>query len=216
MVYRRTSLMQERLADNRNRILLAARHLIARGGFREASIAAVAGEVGLSIGAIYRYFPSEADLFVELLTDAVSREVQILRSIIDSPGSATERLRAAVESFASRALKGPHLAYAFIVEPTDTEVEAARILGRRQFSDLFREILRQGVRAGEFPPQSIDLSAACIVGAFTEALVRPVAPAAKPAHSRQLIRAIAEVCVRAAGAGVPTAKGRLRPRHKAG
>jgi AcrR family transcriptional regulator len=199
--------MQERLADNRKRILLAARHLIARGGFREASIAAVAGEVGLSIGAIYRYFPSKADLFVELLTEAVSREVQILRSIIDGPGSATTRLRAAVESFASRALKGPHLAYAFIIEPTDTEVEAARILCRRQFSDLFREILRQGVRSGEFPRQSIDLSAACIVGAFTEALVRPVASSAKPAHSRQLIRAIAEVCVRAAGAGVANLTG---------
>ena len=212
MVYRRTSLMQERLADNRNRILLAARQLIARGGFREASIAAVAGEVGLSIGAIYRYFPSKADLFVELLTEAVSRKVQILRAIIDSPGSATERLRAAVESFASRALKGPHLAYAFIIEPTDTEVEAARILCRRQFGDLFREILRQGVRTGEFPAQSIDLSAACIVGAFTEALVRPVASSAKPAHSRRLIRDIAEVCVRAAGAD-KTANAR-RPRAR--
>jgi AcrR family transcriptional regulator len=214
MVYRRTSLMQERLADNRNRILLAARHLIALGGFREASIAAVAGEVGLSIGAIYRYFPSKADLFVELLTEAVSREIQILRTIIDSPGSASERLRAAVESFASRALKGPHLAYAFIIEPTDTEVEAARILCRRQFSDLFCEILRQGVRSGEFPRQSVELSAACIVGAFTEALVRPVASSAKPAHSRQLIRAIAEVCVRAAGSGGTTAPRRPRPRRK--
>jgi AcrR family transcriptional regulator len=200
MAYRRTSLMQERLADNRKQILLAARRLIARGGYREASIAAVAAEVGLSIGAIYRYFPSKAELFVELLTDAVSREVAILRVVIDGPGTATERLRAAVESFATRALKGPHLAYAFIIEPTETEVEAARILCRRQFSDLFREILRQGVRSGEFPRQSVDLSAACIVGGFTEALVRPVAPSAKPAHQRQLIRSIAEVCVRAAGA----------------
>ncbi|MGA3159167.1 MAG: TetR/AcrR family transcriptional regulator [Steroidobacteraceae bacterium] len=214
MVYRRTSLMQERLADNRNRILVAARHLIAQGGFREASIAAVAGEVGLSIGAIYRYFPSKADLFVELLTEAVSREIQILRTIIEGPGSATERLRAAVESFASRALKGPHLAYAFIIEPTETEVEAARILYRRQFSDLFCEILRQGIRSGEFPRQSIDLSAACIVGAFTEALVRPVAPYAKPAHSRQLIKAIAEVCVRAAGAVSGSAARARRSRRR--
>jgi AcrR family transcriptional regulator len=216
MVYRRTSLMQERLADNRKRILLAARHLIARGGFREASIAAVAGEVGLSIGAIYRYFPSKADLFVELLTEAVSREIQILRKIIDSPGSATERLRAAVESFASRALQGPHLAYAFIIEPTDTEVEAARILCRQQFGALFREILRQGVRSGEFPRQSIDLSAACIVGAFTEALVRPVASSAAPAQSRKLIREIAQVCVRAAGTPVPTTVRRARPQRKRG
>ena len=69
MAYRRSPLMQERLADNRERILRAARTLIARGGFREASIAAVAQEVGRSTGAIYRYFPSKAGLFVELLTD---------------------------------------------------------------------------------------------------------------------------------------------------
>ncbi len=86
MAYRRTSLMQERLADNRRQILLAARRLIARGGYREASIAAVAAEVGLSIGAIYRYFPSKADLFVELLTDAVSREMDILRGILEGSG----------------------------------------------------------------------------------------------------------------------------------
>jgi hypothetical protein len=57
------------------------------------------------------------------------------------------------------------------------------------------------VAAGEFPPQPVEISAACIVGAFTEALVRPVAPAtagAKP-DPDQLIKAIVEFCARAAG-----------------
>lgn len=190
--------MEERLADNRERILLAARKLIAGGGLREASITAVSQVAGLSTGAIYRYFPSKADLFVEVLTKAVSHEVAILEGIIAKPGTDTERLRAAVRSFASRALEGPHLAYAFIAEPADPEVDAARILCRERFGEVFKTVLRDGIASGEFPKQSVDVGAACIVGAFTEALTRPVAPTTKPAASgKKLVDAIADFCVRA-------------------
>jgi AcrR family transcriptional regulator len=197
--------MQERLAENRERILRAARTLIARGGFREASIAAVAQEVGLSTGAIYRYFPSKAELFVELLTAAVDHEVAILRGLAARPGPAARRLQAAVECFASRALKGPHLAWAFIVEPTDPEVEAARIVCKRQFGAVFEGLLREGVRRGEFPAQQPAITAACIVGAFTEALVRPLAPhapAIPKGRAAALVKGISAACLRAAGARV--------------
>ena len=201
MAYRRSPLMQERLADNRLRIVLAARRLVAGGGFRSASIAAVANEVGLSTGAIYRYFPSKAELFVEVLTEAVAHEVEILNAIVARPESATSRLRSAVESFASRALEGPHLAYAFIAEPIDPEVDAARIVCRQQFGQVFEKVLKAGVKSGEFVAQATDVGAACIVGAFTEALVRPVAPTAKTSDKKKLIKAIADFCVRAALGG---------------
>jgi AcrR family transcriptional regulator len=193
--------MQERLAGNRARIVLAARGLIAVGSFRETSMTAVAKQVGLSTGALYRYFPSKAQLFVEVLSDAVAHEVDILRAIAERPGPAVPRLRAAVTSFASRALAGPNLAYAFIAEPTDQEVEAARLVCREKFSDVFKDVLRQGIASGEFPAQSVEISAACIVGAFTEALVRPVAPpgvTARPPEADKLVKAIVEFCVRAA------------------
>ncbi len=201
MAYRRSPLMQERLADNRQRILQVTRRLIAEDGFRGASVAAVASEVGLSTGAIYNYFPSKAALFVEVLTEAVSHEVKILRKIIAKSGSAEDHLRAAVESFASRALEGPHLAYAFIAEPVDPEVEAARIIYRQRFGKVFEDILKAGIESGEFPPQDVEIGAACIVGAFTEALVRPIGGqqgATKPAKQKKLVKAISAFCVRAA------------------
>jgi hypothetical protein len=67
-------------------------------------------------------------------------------------------------------------------------------------------VLRQGIATGEFPPQSVEISAACIVGAFTEALVRPVGPlgaAAKP-EADKLVKAIVEFCARAAGGAYST------------
>jgi AcrR family transcriptional regulator len=190
--------MEERLADNRQRILLAARKLVAAGGFRAAQIAAVAAEAGLSTGSIYRYFPSKAELFVELLGEAVRYEVEVLRGIVKSDGSASDRLRRAVESFARRAFEGPFLAYAFIAEPAEPEVDAERIRARREFGNVFKTVLREGIASGEFPQQDADVASACIVGAFTEALVGPIGPTHRAERRREeVIETISLFCLRA-------------------
>ncbi|MGB0218647.1 MAG: TetR/AcrR family transcriptional regulator [Sinimarinibacterium flocculans] len=202
MAYRRSPLMEERLASNRERILAAARRLVAAGGYREAQIAAVAAEAGMSTGMIYRYFRSKAELFIEVLEAAVGHEIELLNAIAEGSGTARQRLYAAVDCFTRRALTGPGLAYAFIAEPAEPEVDTARIRVRQRLGDVFKTILRQGIEAGEFPPQDLDASAACIVGAYTEALVGPIAPRAERVKDRdRLTQAICEFCVRAVSAG---------------
>jgi AcrR family transcriptional regulator len=198
MAYRRSALMEERLASNRERILAAARRLIAEGGYREAQIAAVAAEAGMSTGMIYRYFRSKADLFIEVMTAAIARELEILDGIAKGSGTAKERLYAAVESFTRRALTGPNLAYAFIAEPAEPEVDIARIRVRQKLGNVFKAILKEGIAAGEFPAQDMDASAACIVGAYTEALVGPIAPKGQRVKDQErLIQSISDFCVRA-------------------
>jgi len=195
--------MEQRIAQTRARILGATRQLVARGGFREAQIAAIAADAGVSTGLIYRYFPSKAELFVEVLTQAIEAEIVVLRRAAACHACAREQLGAAIDAFVYRALAGPMLAYAFIAEPVDPEVDAERIRGRRRIGDMFANILREGIARGEFPAQDVDVTAACIVGAFTEALVGPVAPILKQktADHRQLAASIRCVCLRAAGTG---------------
>lgn len=201
MAYRRTRLMEQRLASNREKILLATRRRIAEGGFRNAQIAAVAAGAGVSTGMIYRYFPSKAELFVEVLVAAVDYEIAILKRIAREPGDARTHLREAVGSFVRRALTGPNLAYAFIAEPVDPEVDAERIRCRKRFGAVFKSILKRGVAAGEFPPQNLDAAAACIVGAFTEALVGPIGPSRRSVRDKErLVEAISVFCLRAVGA----------------
>ena len=200
MSYRRSPLMQERIDDNRERIMRATRELIANGGFRAVSVSAVAKSAGLSTGAIYRYFPSKSRLLVHALTDAVDYEIDLLRRLTQAQTTAAERLRVAVDSFTRRALRGPHLAYAFIAEPIDPDVDAGRIACRVRFGEVFKDVLTDGIAAGEFPAQSVDVSSACIVGAFTEALVGPVSAANQPANAEHVIDEIVAFCLRAAGA----------------
>jgi len=201
MAYKRSALMEERLAGARERNLLATRRLVEAGGHRNAPVTAVAAEAGVSTGLIYRHFPSKAELFVEVLTAAVEHELRIFEAIAAEPLPAPERLRRAITAFVRRALAGPGLAYAFIAEPVDPEVEAERIRCRRLFGDVFRRIVADGVEAGSFPAQDTDVAAACIVGAFTEALVGPTAPS-RDAHGDQtaLVESICVFCLRAAGA----------------
>jgi len=135
---------------------------------------------------------------------AVEHELEILAAIAAQPLPAPERLQRAVASFVRRAMAGPGLAYAFIAEPVDPEVEAERIRCRRLFGDVFKRILEDGLCAGELPAQDLDISAACIVGAFTEALVGPTAPSRDGLRDGEhLVTAISALCLRAAGAPVP-------------
>ncbi|WP_066095372.1 TetR/AcrR family transcriptional regulator [Xanthomonas massiliensis] len=201
MVYKRSGLMERRLADNRQRILKAARRLVGSEGFRGAPVAAVAAAAGVSTGLIYRHFPSKAELFVEVLDAAIAAEIAILQDIAAGPQPVAERLGLAVASFVRRALAGPALAWAFIAEPVDAEVDAARIRGRRRFGAVFKALLDEGVAAGAFPAQDTEVAAACLVGAFTEALVGPTAPQwQRRGDPEILVGAIRATCLRLAGA----------------
>lgn len=201
MAYKRSALMEERMAGARERILLATRTLVAAGGYRNAPVTAVAAEAGVSTGLIYRHFPSKAQLFVEVLDVAVEHELRILEAVASGAGGPAQRLRQAVAAFVRRALAGPALAHAFIVEPVDPEVEAERMRARRRLGDVFRRLVVEGINAGALPAQDADVAAACIVGAFTEALVGPTAPSREaPRDDDALVEAICEVCLRAAGA----------------
>jgi hypothetical protein len=95
------------------------------------------------------------------------------------------------------------LAYAFIAEPTEADVDAARMLCRKRFGEVFKRIIRTGIANHEFPAQDVDASAACIVGAFTEALVGPIAPSTRGTKNQdRLIDAVSSFCVAAVvGAG---------------
>jgi AcrR family transcriptional regulator len=202
MAYRRTERVEARLADNRARILRAARQLVAEGGFREAQIAAVAALAEVAVGTVYRYFPAKADLFAEIVRTVSQREVDVLREIADSGGPASERLAAAVRAFASRAIRGRRLAWAVLAEPVDPEVDDVRLEYRRNHYGAFERIIREGVKAGEFPPQDVEASAACLVGAFMEGLVGPLAmeSVGPGGEGSSLVEALVGFSLRAVGA----------------
>lgn len=198
MVYRATPKTRARKEAQRLQLLDAARAVVAEGGFAATSIQAVAAQAGIATGSVYRHFPSKADLFVEVFVEAASREVQTMARAAEAHSSAAAALRAAVQTWATRALEGRTLAYALIAEPTMPEVEAARLRFRRAYVDVLRAVLQRGLDDGEFSLPDVDVAAAAIVGALAEALVGPLCAEQAAAGSRDaLIRHLTHFCMQA-------------------
>jgi len=68
---------EERRAARREQILEGARSCFAEHGYEGATVARLEGEIGLSRGAIFNYFPSKEDLFVELAVRDSARMSEI-------------------------------------------------------------------------------------------------------------------------------------------
>jgi AcrR family transcriptional regulator len=194
--YRPTERTEARKAQVRERIVTAARELVAKGGYAEAQVAAVAARAGVATGTVYRHFPSKAELFAEVFRNASQHEVDAVVEAAETDGTATARIATAVETFARRALRGRRLAWALIAEPVDPAVEAERLIFRRAYRDAFAGVIADGVETGELPAQDPATSAAALVGAIGEALVGPVSPTTAARDPESLVGSLRVFCIR--------------------
>ncbi|MEV1329058.1 TetR/AcrR family transcriptional regulator [Micromonospora costi] len=69
---------EEHRAARRQQIVDAARRCFLREGFHRTSMQDVIAEAGLSVGAVYRYFPSKADLINAIAEQAIGGAGQVL------------------------------------------------------------------------------------------------------------------------------------------
>lgn len=185
MAYRATEKTEAKRIAARERIVAAAHELIAHGGYREASVAAVAQRAGVATGTLYRHFPSKAELFAEVFRRASQREVDAVAAAVAHADTRDARIAAGVETFARRALKGRRLAWALLAEPVDPAVEAERLVFRRAYADIFATV-------------TDPLTATMLVGALGEALVGPLSPVHPDLDEDALIAQLVAFCVRGA------------------
>jgi len=207
LAYQETDKTKAKKAEIRERILSSAHNMVVKGGFRAASVSAIAKEAGVATGTLYRHFPSKSELFSEVFRSATEKEVSKVADSINHEALVTERLKSAVYGFSRRALKSPQLAWALIAEPVDPLVDADRLLYRQAYAELFEKLLEEGIRSGELPMQSKSVSAAAIVGVMAETLVGPLSPPSRrelhdsvtpsSINEDQLIESIARFCVQA-------------------
>jgi AcrR family transcriptional regulator len=196
----------------RARLVYAARKLLEHGGYAAASVQAIADHAGVAAGALYRHFPSKADLFVEVFRDAAQRDLGAMQDAASS-GGFVERLDAAVATFAGRALRNRRLAWALVYEPVDPLVDAERLVYRREYCRHMAALLRAAIAAREIPDQNAELSAAALVGAIAESLVGPLSPiAGTVASDKDLIATLVRFCRRSVGASDGATLRAVKPR----
>jgi AcrR family transcriptional regulator len=144
---------RERAAANRAALLAAARKVFLAAGYHGASVDAVAGEAGFTIGAVYSQFGGKAELFLALLEQRIEERIGQIRSLAD--GSDPDAELAAVARQWAGILR-TDLDWTLLV--IEFRVHAARdpALAAR-FAELHGRLLHAVVR---FLAQSLGLPAA--------------------------------------------------------
>ncbi len=193
------------LVPTRERLLRSAQRLIEEDGYSAASVIAVADRAGVASGTLYRHFSSKEELFVQVFRSVCDREIAAMQAAArDMPPDASQvdRLLTVLATFAERALRKPRLAWALLAEPVDPLVDAERLAYRERYRALAAQALRAGIEAGELPPQSVELTAAALVGGCGEALVGPLSALAGERPSpTEVVAALRTFVRRAVGAG---------------
>ena len=201
MSYKRSSLMQKRMEQNREAILQSARELIAQGGIKDAQIQAIAERAGVSSGLVYRYFDNKSQVLIEVLSEAIQHEVKILNHIAESELSSKQKLDKAVTTFVKRAMNSPQLAYSLMFEPVDAELEHERFRSKQLIKQSMKEILVAGKINGEFGFEDLNTAALCVVGVMTFVVIEPLNPSRgvmfEQNHKDYFVKQIAEFCVNA-------------------
>lgn len=187
----------------RGRLLDAAVELLEQGGYAAASVAAITARSGVAAGALYRHFPSKAELFVQVFREVAERRLATLHEATLTSGGAAAKIDAIVREFASSALGHPRLAWALVYEPVDPLVDAERLTYRQTYREGLAALLRWGIDVGELPEQDPELAAAALIGAISEALVSPLSPVGEDVEAEQLIASLRGFCRRAVGAAAP-------------
>lgn len=84
----------------RAQILAAARQCFLRNGFHNTSMQDVIGEAGLSVGAVYRYFPSKSAIITAIAEQAIGAANDALAALatLDPPPPLADAVAHAVDA----------------------------------------------------------------------------------------------------------------------
>jgi AcrR family transcriptional regulator len=150
-------------------ILAEACRLFAARGFDGTSIRDIANAVGISNAALYHYFADKNELFARIVMDVIERMCGFTEDRIRPADTASEKLRAFMGAYAE-----------FFEENASESIASSRSFGalehspqrdraiywRDRYEGLLRDILREGIAAGEFRPSDVALTGRLVLSSL--------------------------------------------------
>lgn len=101
----RPALTEDEIRSFRKTIITAAAKIVGRDGLGQLSMRGLADSLGMTAGALYRYYPSKQDLILDFCRDAITElrnRFDEINRTVDDPLSA---IRSMLEAYASFGLE---------------------------------------------------------------------------------------------------------------
>lgn len=141
----------------RQAILNAAMEVFIGKGYQVATINDIAQRAGLSVGALYRYFPTKGEIMLALVHERLGRAPELFTRLTEGAGDPWERLERCLELFTT-ALRVRHPGTGRLLLVTLAEAvqhgEVRQGLHDRfaGLSEYLADIITEGIASGLFRP----------------------------------------------------------------
>lgn len=150
----------------RDDILDAAAQVFRQKGFHGASMANIAEAVNLQKASLYHHVSSKQEILFELLERALELLLERISPLASLDLPADERLRRMIREYLQILAENTDLSAVLLFEHRSLEgrQHARHIPNRDKFENLWRDVLREGVRSKQFVCDDIPLVARALLG----------------------------------------------------
>jgi TetR/AcrR family transcriptional regulator, cholesterol catabolism regulator len=157
---------EEILAYKRERILEEAVKLFYARGFTATTLDDIAAELGVTKPFIYTHFRSKVELLAALCTPTIEMALGAVANAAKEPGRPSERLYRAIVDFTHVVLSRQANIAIFFREEKHIAPEALAQINtlRKRFDRVLSQLLAEGVAAGEFHVEDVNLAALALGG----------------------------------------------------
>ena len=173
---------KEKQAKTRSALLRSAAKLICRKGIGEASVEDISTDAGYTKGAFYANFKRKEEMFLVMLDEAYSEELERLEAHLPGEGAPAEEVRESAEDFIAFVRSDPdwpRLYFEFVVyaarNPDFREELATRNQAMRErIAEVIRNWSADFAAQPPFPYEDIAMMIFCMADGFLiQQLVEP-------------------------------------------
>lgn len=161
--------------SSRDRLLAAAKRLMADGGYERTSTAAIAREAGTSESQLVRYFESKAGLLDAIFNQSWMLLNPRIAQVVDGSSTARQTIIKILSAMIHMLDRDPDLARLMFLEGRRVRGDAGEVLLSRGFLDFSKRIgqlIERGQSDGSFDKRmNRDAMSSALLGA-AEAMVR--------------------------------------------
>ncbi|MBN1267426.1 MAG: TetR family transcriptional regulator [Anaerolineales bacterium] len=147
-------------------ILEAATRLFIERGFHNTTVEDIASAAGMSEMGVYREATSKQEILLAILDRELDELSADLHSVVNTDLRPEEKLRLAIQMYVGRISEDIELSTLVLLEyrSLEPDFQARHIIRRDRLEQLWRQILREGVRAGVFRPVDVSVVSFAILG----------------------------------------------------
>jgi AcrR family transcriptional regulator len=161
---------------NRDDILIAAANVLHRNGYEATTMKDIAAEVNLTAASLYHYFRNKDALLLAVLETGLTHVIEQLEPIVSSGQRPADKLRDLIQVHVTNITDNTAVGAAMVFEIRSLmsmNSSLAELLERRNtffaqrdhFETLFRQVIQEGVDAGDFVAVDVPIFVKTMLGA---------------------------------------------------